>query len=181
MDSHFLSQDLKSELKTSLTAVSTLLQQLNLVDRNNPASVQAFESLQALIGNNTPTVQTEIDNFTFTEPAQSFTDFLAELKTVKPRYGEHIIERNGVTFATADRKAMLTQTRLSLVGQPGISFLERNSKQQKLICKGHMTRLTSKPKETTEPHRELSRNGRFSGAIPQTTVARKTVSCNSPI
>jgi hypothetical protein len=94
MDSFFLTNDVKSELKSSLSLVSSLFQKTSLVDRDDPD----LANLRHILGDAAPTIQDEINAFTFTEPDMLFTEFLATLRALKPRYGEHIIDRNGVTY-----------------------------------------------------------------------------------
>jgi hypothetical protein len=105
MDSHFLSNDIKSELKQSLSVISDIFQQLKLVDAANPGTVKAFDSLQALIGNTAPSIQSEIEQFQFNEPEQSFQDFLVELGPKKIQYGLHLIDRAGVTYRNTNTES----------------------------------------------------------------------------
>jgi hypothetical protein len=105
MDSHFLSNDIKSELKQSLSVISDIFQQLKLVDAANPGSIKAFDSLQALIGNTAPSIQSEIEQFKFEEPAQSFQEFLVELGPRKIQYGLHLIDRAGVTYRNTNTES----------------------------------------------------------------------------
>ena len=83
------------DLRTGLRDVVNLFQELQLI----PAGQQpppALQNLQALLGDATPTNQTEIENFQFVVPQQTFQDLVTELGTVHPKLGLHYTERNGV-------------------------------------------------------------------------------------
>jgi hypothetical protein len=70
-----------------------------------PGTIKAYDSLQALIGNTAPSIQSEIEQFQFTEPEQSFQEFLAELGPRKIQYGLHLIDRAGVTYRNTNTES----------------------------------------------------------------------------
>lgn len=96
MDSEFLRTNLQSDLRQGLKTVVNLFQELNLVNAGNQNTVNAFKSLQTLVGNDTPTIQAEIESFSFSVPAQTFQNLVAELGATHPKLGLHFTDRRGI-------------------------------------------------------------------------------------